>query len=131
MLLAWAGRYTVEGLRVLGDAQGALTGLLRMTAKGLLNHIAREITLRRALCGWRCRLGHPHSKANTVADTLSRMHGPDAPELPPSCGAALHLATPDWESAWRVLLWSPPPGVPRRPGAGRRRLGREDAVRVQ
>ena len=34
VLLAWGSRHTDTGLRILGDAQGALTGLLGMKANG-------------------------------------------------------------------------------------------------
>ena len=97
------------GLKALGDATCAMTGMLRMTARGLLNHVAREITLRKATEGWRYRVGHILSEANTVADTLSRLNWPTTPALPQSCCTALRRAPPDWDSGWRVLLWKAPP----------------------
>ena len=107
-MLSWCIPHRDTGLRILGDATGAMEALLHLKGKGQLNHVARELAWRRVKYGWCFRLGHVPSEFNNLADCLSRMYSPSAVELPLSCIAAHQVSEPDWVGMWRALVWHAP-----------------------
>ena len=47
VLLTWGHRFHKQGLRIFGDNTGALEYALRLCGKGVLMHIARELSWRK------------------------------------------------------------------------------------
>ena len=74
----------------LGDNLASLNLALSGKAKGKLNHLARELVLQIARRDLQFSVGHLPAESNTIADRLSRLSQPGAPNTMPSClvGAA-------------------------------------------
>ena len=80
--MLWASRFRVPGLRVLGDNTGALADVLKLSGKGAMMAIAREVSWRQVRGHWNFEVGHLPGKHNTVADALSREFDPAPAEHP-------------------------------------------------
>ena len=112
---AWAPRNSALALRVRGDNTGALQDALRMKGRGMMNHIAREFTWRKAVWGWCLEFEHWPSELNTRADALSRLAAPgeSGKYFPPELTSVPESIHADWGDGtpgfWRTWLEAPPP----------------------
>ena len=75
-LMLWASRFRIPGLKILGDNTGALADVLRLSGKGAMMAIAREVSWRQVRGHWKFEVAHLPGKHNTVADALSREYDP-------------------------------------------------------
>ena len=82
-LMLWASRLREPGLRVIGDNKGALADALRLSGKGSMMAVAREVAWRKVRGRWVFEVGHLPGEHNTVADSLSRAFDP-SPALHPA-----------------------------------------------
>jgi hypothetical protein len=81
-LILWASRFRVPGLQILGDNTRALADVLKLSGKGAMMAIAREVSWRQVRGHWVFEVGHLPGEHNVLADALSRLHDPDPAELP-------------------------------------------------
>jgi hypothetical protein len=57
-LMLWASRFRVPGLRILGDNTGALADVLKLSGKGAMMAVAREVSWRQVRGHWVFEVGH-------------------------------------------------------------------------
>ena len=103
VLHAWGSRFTESSLLLLGDNTGSLNDALKLSGKGWLMHIAREISWRKVRGKWAFELAHLPSEHNTVADILSRLFSPDPVLLRDvrELALATEIAAPSANTLWR------------------------------
>jgi hypothetical protein len=103
VLLILGSRFSSDGIRIFGDNTGALANSLRLTGKGILISIAREISWRKIRGKWHFEVAHLPAEHNLVADALSRLSGPDPYGLPTrALGSAVRVPVPDHSSIWAI-----------------------------
>jgi hypothetical protein len=75
-LILWASRFRVPGLKIRGDNTGALADVPKLSGKGAMMAIAREVSWRQVRGHWNFEVADLPGKHNDVADALSREFDP-------------------------------------------------------
>ena len=117
VMIVWAPRFSKEAFTVKGDNLGALNNAARLSGKGPLLAISRELAWRRAAWQWKPVYSHLPSEFNKWADDLSRLMAPDKHEVPEGLKQVRREAGPEIERMWEAWLSEPP--KTRKPRRGR------------
>jgi len=101
-LMVWGDSYTEERVTILGDNTGALQEALSLKGRGALLAVSRELAWRVARHSWLYSVAHLPSEHNSVADSLSRLWGPEPAAKPRELGRSRQLTPPWLGAAWRA-----------------------------
>ena len=106
-LVAWATRFRLEGLAVLGDNTAALEVAINLRSCAALGPLTRELAWRKVRLGWRFSTGHLPAELNGTADALSRTSAPDDAEKKSFPSVALRgahrIPAPVLAELWTVV----------------------------
>jgi hypothetical protein len=101
-LCQWSKSFTTTALAVLNDNVGALQAALDMTGRRTMLAVAREIAWRKAKNMWAYEVAHIPTEQNKLADSLSRLHAPDAEGLPQELSQARRCEEMSVRDFWKL-----------------------------
>ena len=102
-LCVWGKSFTATAA-LLNDNVAALQSAMDLKGKGALLAVARELSWRKAKYGWAFEVGHLPTEQHKLADSLSRMCGPDPQDLPLELSEAHCIDAYPVKEFWKLRM---------------------------